>query len=195
MQLETNDSIVPVNTNPVELTFEEVKLSCPIEEGHRMIPVKTVCTIVNVDFQTQDNWLKDHPFFSQLYRLAYATGADGKRYEMRCLPIFDVNSWVASISMNNRKAGSIERQYRFMAWLRERLLETYKSVDVWIQENKYEQQLFTMKEQMEEQLYAAKKAVKDIQAKIKEVDTTIDDIRFNRFTGQTALPFGGEGQS
>lgn len=75
-----------------------------------MLPVKTLCGILDVDYQTQDNWLKQHPFFGQLYRLAYTTGADGKQYEMSCLSIFDVQGWVCSISLNNRKPGSVERQ-------------------------------------------------------------------------------------
>jgi len=76
-----------------------------------------------------------------------------------------------------------------MAWLREKMLDTYKSVDVWIQENKYESQLLDLKERTEEQLFKAKQTVKDLISKVKEIDTTIEDIRMNRFTGQTALPF------
>lgn len=178
---------------PVELTFEDVKLTCPIESGHRMIPVKTVCTIIDVDFKTQDNWIKEHPFLSQLYRTAPTTGADGKQYEMRCLSIFDLAFWVGSVRLVNRKPGSIERQYRFMTWLREKMMDFYKSVDVWIQENKYEQQLIELKEQTEEQLLMAKQTVKELSGKLKEIEVTIEDIRLHRFTGQTALPFPEDG--
>lgn len=177
---------------PAELVFEETKLSCPIEEGHRMVPVKTVCTILDVDYPSQDNWLKGHPFFSQLYSLSYTTGADGKNYKMSCLSIFDLYAWVGSISLDKRRPGSVEHQYRFMAWLREKMLDTYKSIDVWIQENKYEQQLLTLKEQTEEQLLAAQYTVKDLKARMKEIEITIEDIRMHRFTGQTALPFPEE---
>ncbi len=174
---------------PAELVFEETKLTCPIEDGHRMVPVKTVCTILDIDFQTQDSWLKGHPFFSQLYRLAYTVGADNKQREMNCLSIFDLYAWVASVTDNNRKPGSVERQYRLLVWLREKMLGTYKSIDVWIQENKYEQQLLTLKEETEEQLLIAQQTVRDLKSKMKEIETTIEDIRLNRFTGQTALPF------
>ncbi|MBL7780692.1 MAG: hypothetical protein JNM22_05695 [Saprospiraceae bacterium] len=174
---------------PAELVFEETKLTCPIEDGHRMVPVKTVCTILDIDFQTQDSWLKDHRFFSQLYRPAYTVGADNKQREMNCLSIFDLYAWVSSVTLNNRKPGSIDRQYRLLVWLREKMLDVYKSVDVWIQENKYEQQLLTLKEQTEEQLLVAMQTVKELKARAKEIDTTIEDIRMNRFTGQTALPF------
>lgn len=157
-----------------------------------MVPVKTVCSILDVDFQSQDSWLKEHPFFAQLYRISYTVGADNKTREMNCLSIFDLYAWVSSIGLRNRRPGSEERQYRFMAWLREKMLDTYKSIDVWIQENKYESQLLTLKEQTEEQLLAAQQTVRELKAKVKEIDVTIEDIRLHRFTGQTALPFPEE---
>lgn len=174
---------------PAELVFDQIKITCPIEDGHRMVPVKTICTILDVDFKTQDSWLKSHPFFSQLYRLAYTVGADNKDREMNCLSIFDLYAWVSSITMNNRREGSIELQYRFMAWIREKMLDTYKSVDVWIQENEYERQLMTLKEQVEDKLLEAQQTVKELKSKVVLIDTQIEDIRTHRFTGQTALPF------
>lgn len=178
-----------ISITPAELTFDDVRISCPIQDGHRMVPVKTVCELLDVNYQTQDSWLKAHPFFTQLYRLDYTVGADNKRREMNCMSIFDLYAWVASISNDKRKPGSLEKQYRFMAWLREKMLDTYKSIDVWIQENKYESQLLELKERTEEQLLQAMQTVKELKSKVKEIDTTIEDIRMNRFTGQTALPF------
>jgi hypothetical protein len=174
---------------PAELTFEEVRISCPIENGHRMIPVKTICTILDVQFKNQDSWLKEHPVFSQLYLLEGVVAADNKVRSMNCLPIFDLYAWVASISLNKREPESVRRQHRFMAWLREKMIDTYKSIDVWIQENKYEQQLLELKDQTEEQLLNAKKVVKELKGRMDEIHNTIEDIRAKRFSGQTALQF------
>lgn len=185
-----DNTLLPASQNETtELVFQETKLTCPIEDGHRMVPVKTVCTILDIDYQTQDSWLKEHEFYSQLYRLTYTVGADNKRREMNCLSIFDLYAWVASISTRNRAQPSIDRQTQFLIWIREKMLDVYKSVDVWIQENKYEQQLIQLKEQTEEQLLSAMQTVKELKSKVKEIDTTIEDIRLNRFTGQTALKF------
>lgn len=176
-------------STPYEVEFQNFKLTCPIEEGHKMLPIKTVCTIIDVDYLTQYNWIKQHDFFSQLYRLAYTTGADNKRYEMSCLSFFDTYAWVASISINNRDEESIQRQTLFLSWLREQMMTFYKSVDVFIQENKYEAELERMKEEIENQLLESQNQVKQLKNKLKEIDVTIDDIRHHRFTGQTALPF------
>lgn len=178
-----------LSITPYEVSFQDIKLTCPVEEGHKMLPIKQVCEILDVDYQTQDSWIKAHPFFSQLYRLAYIVAADNKRREMNCMSFFDTMSWVASITMNNRKEGSIEKQTLFLAWLREQTMLIYKSIDVFIQENKYEAELERMKEEVENQLLLSQNQVRELKNKLKEIDTTIDDIRQHRFSGQTALPF------
>ena len=173
----------------VELDFNGVILTCPIEEGHRMIPVRTICQIIDVDFKRQDNWLKEHPFFAQLYNLTPTTGADNKQYQMRCLSLFDVDGWLHSIGAKGRKPGSMEKQYAFLAWLREQKLKLYKSIDVFMQENRYELGLIEQKSDLVDQLHTAQDTVKTIKATIKKVDATIADVREKRYTGQTALPF------
>ena len=164
-------------------------LSCPLEEGHRMMPVKTVCQIIDVDFSRQDSWLKSHQFYSQLYKLTYTVGADGKERKMNCLSIFDIDGWVNSIGPQNRSEESIQKQYLFLAWLRERKLELYKSIDLFMQENRYELELIEMKERTLDELEAARDNVKELQKKYKQISTTIEDVRAKRYTGQTALPF------
>ncbi|MFN4254528.1 MAG: phage antirepressor N-terminal domain-containing protein, partial [Saprospiraceae bacterium] len=165
------------------------KLSCPLENGHRMLPVKTLCDILDVQYKEQDSWLKEHPFFSQLYRLAGVVAADGKVRDMNCLSVFDVQGWVCSISLNNRKPGSVEKQTAFLLWLRERTLEMYKSVDLFMQENKYELELTQLKVDTEAQIAEATQTVKKLKQSLKQIETQIEEIRVNRFTGQTALPF------
>lgn len=64
-----------------------------------MVPVRSICELIEVRFSAQDNWLKSHEYFSQLYQLASTTGADGKQYNMRCLPIFDVLSWLVFLAI------------------------------------------------------------------------------------------------
>ena len=174
---------------PIELHFEDITFTCPIEDGHRMIPVRTVCQTIDVDFKSQDSWLKKHPFFSQLYRPAYTVGADSKERKMNCLSIFDVNTWLGSISLNNRKEHSVEKQYVFMSWLREKKLELYKSIDLFMQENRYELELIEQKETVLDKLEEAQGQVKSIKDNLKQINTSIEEVRAKRYTGQTALPF------
>jgi hypothetical protein len=185
MENQSNLPAIPA----LELSYGDITLTCPLENGHRMVPVRRVCEIIDVDFKSQDNWLKSHQIYSQLYRLIPTTGADKKTYEMSCLSFFDLFGWLNSIGEKNRKPDSSEKQLMFMAWLRERHMEVYKAIDVFMQENKYELELIEEKERMLNELEAANDTVKEVKKRLQSVNRTIDDIREKRFTGQTALPF------
>lgn len=173
----------------LQLHYEKHTISCPLEDGVRMIPVKTICKIIDVQFKNQDSWLKKHPFFSQLYLLAGVVGADNKRRKMNCLPLLAVNTWVASISETHRKQESIDKQNALIAFLYHETNRLHKSIDVFMQENKYELELIELKESLNEQITEVKQTMKRLQEEEKKVNQTLKDIRVNRFTGQTALQF------
>lgn len=175
---------------PLELAYGEITLTCPIENGHRMVPVRTVCDIIDVDFKNQDSWLKKHPIYAQLYIPSTTVAGDNKERTMNCLSFFDLFGWLNSLGNDSaRRSGSVEKQMQFMAWLRERHMDIYKAVDVWRQENKYELQLLEDKEAALAELEAANEAVKEVKKRLSALNATIEEIRAKRFTGQTALPF------
>ena len=180
-------TIIPEESSPVLLKFGGVEITCPLINGHRMVPIKAVCEAIGVSFSAQDNWLKKHQYFAQLYKITYTTGADGKTYQMRCLSIFDIDGWVHSIGIRNRNEDSIQRQYEFLAWLREQKLELYKSIDQIKQENYRELELEKEKNETLHELLEIKTREKSVKERIKRLDTAIDEIRKYRFTGQTAL--------
>jgi metal-dependent hydrolase (beta-lactamase superfamily II) len=173
----------------LKLEFEDMEITCPIQEGHRMIPIKTVCQIIDVDFKTQDSWLKSHPLYSQLYRPSTTVAADGKERKMNCLSFFDTFGWLNSLTNNNRKPGSVEKQNLFMLWLREQHMNIYKAIELFQEENKYELSLIEKKEALLDQIQDAQEAARELKKELKQVDESIKDIREKRFTGQTALPF------
>lgn len=182
-------SLEEVKITDLVLDYQGISLPCPIDEGHHMVPVKTVCGIIDVDFKKQDNWLKKHSFFTQLYTLRYTTGADGKQYEMRCLPMFDVISWLASVTDHQRKEGSTKKQYAFMAWLRSEMLSMYKLIEVFQSENRYELELMEKKGNVLDELEEAQMKAKELKNYLKNINEKIEEVRAKRYTGQTALPF------
>lgn len=175
--------------NLITLDYQGTEISCPIEDGHRMVPIKTVCEIIDVQFKSQDSWLKEHPFYSQLYRLSGVVAADFKVRDMNCLPVFDVLSWLASVQNKHRRQESVEKQYAFMAWLRSEMLSMYKLIEVFQSENEYELSLITRKSELIDQQSELSTQMSDIKKQMKKIDSTLQDVREKRFTGQTALPF------
>jgi hypothetical protein len=171
----------------IKLTFNGTELSCPIDEGHKMVPIKPICEMIDVDYSTQNSWLKNHDFFGQLYRLAYTVGADNKERKMNCLSIFDLNSWLASISLNNRKDGSIEKQYALMAWVREQFLDDYKSKMQIVEDRNYELELLHKKDELEEELHDIKRREKELKKELTNVEDTLEKVRYDHATGQITM--------
>lgn len=182
-------NLAPVKLTELILDYQGISLPCPFREGHRMVPVKTVCQIIGIDFQTQDSWLKKHEIFAQLYSTSYTVGADNKRRAMNCLPMFDLYAWLSSVTDRNRDGESVKKQYTFMAWLRTQMVESYKSVEVSQEEHKYEHQLVNALADIEEQMLLNKEEGNQLKKKWQATKQSLEDVRINRLTGQTALPF------
>lgn len=90
-----------MKTNEVACINGVKILASTISEG--LVPVRPVCEALGVAFQSQNAKLKDHPVYSSVVTLSITTGADGKQYEMVCLPIEYFPGWLFSINPANVK--------------------------------------------------------------------------------------------
>ena len=80
-----------------------ISLQVVADEREQLVAVKPVCEILGVAYQSQQAKLKEHPIFGSVITLSVTTGADGKTYEMVCLPLRYFPSWLFSINPNNVK--------------------------------------------------------------------------------------------
>ena len=80
-----------------------ISLQVVADEREQLVAVKPVCEILGVDYPGQFAKLKEHPLYSSVIGLNSTTGADGKTYEMVCLPLRYFPSWLFSINPNNVK--------------------------------------------------------------------------------------------
>ena len=80
-----------------------ISLQVVADEREQLVAVKPVCEILGVDYPGQFAKLKEHPLYSSVIGLSSTTGADGKTYEMVCLPLRYFPSWLFSINPNNVK--------------------------------------------------------------------------------------------
>lgn len=169
------------------LDYEGTAIPCPIEHGHRMVPVKAVCEALQVQFKNQDSWLKEHPYYGQLYLLSGVVAADNKVRKMNCLPMIDLLGWVSSIATRNRSEESIARQYAFMAYFRQKLLQEYQQVTVLEQSLDQERELLNANKAEEEIIQGIEAELKARRKSIKEREKRIEQIRVNRVTGQIEM--------
>lgn len=171
----------------VDLSYGNVTLSCPVENGHKMISIKRICELIDVKYENQDSWLKNHQYFAQLYLLEGVVAADGKQRKMNCMSIIDVMTWLAHIKDDKRKPGSLEKQWQLMAWLREQFIEGYKSVEKVAQERAYELEVLQKKEELEDRLLTIDREKKELKKELGEVNENLEKLRYDDVTGQLKL--------
>lgn len=178
-----------LNITALNLEFEGIRISCPLTDGMRMVPIKPICELIDIQFKNQDSWLKGHPTFSKLYLLVGVVAADGKTRDMNCLPLFDTYAWLASIRDDKRRPGSVAKQTAFMAYLRGRMLDTYKEIALIKAENEMELMLLERKAEIAEERNVLAEKDKRLQKELKDVDVSLTEIRTSRFNNQLKLPF------
>lgn len=171
----------------ITLEYEGINIPCPIEHGHRMVPVRHVCDALQVKFTNQDTWLKDHPYYSHVYLLTGTRDSQNRTAEMRCLPMFDLLAWVSSIGIHNRSDESVARQYAFMAFFRAKMLEEYQQITVVERSLDQERELLKANEAELEIISQLKADIKQRESKVKQREQRIEAIRFNRVTGQISM--------
>lgn len=179
----------------VNLDYQGNNLPVVTSEGHKMIPVRTVCEIIGVQYKVQDSWLKNHPFYAQLYRLDGVVAADGKVRQMNCLPIFDTLSWLSSITSNKRKEGSADVQYQFMTWLRGKMLEFYHSVDALMVAHREEVSLLKQLNEAQGKLLEYKDLVADQKKEVTKIQNSIAIIQDSKLKTQLRLDFPKAGSN
>ncbi len=84
-------------------TVNNVSLQVVADDREQLVAIKPVCEILGVDAKSQREKIEGHPLFSSVRVLSPSTGADGKTYEMVCLPLRYFPSWLFSINPNNVK--------------------------------------------------------------------------------------------
>lgn len=74
-----------------------------IENGQKLVPVKPICEALGVQYPSQKEKIEKDEILSSVVRLSRTTGADGKQYEMFCLPLKFIFGWLFTINPANVK--------------------------------------------------------------------------------------------
>ena len=84
------------------------------ENNRKLIPIRPICDALGIDEDVQNRKLKEDDFLSSVATLSVATGADGKQYEMVCLPYEFIFGWLFTINPKNVKeeAREVVSKYR-----------------------------------------------------------------------------------
>jgi len=72
-------------------------------ENDKLIPIKPICELFGIADRPQREKLNSDPLYASVGMLSISTGADGKQYEMYCLPFSYCLAWMLGINSANVK--------------------------------------------------------------------------------------------
>lgn len=82
-------------------TINGIEIAAVRDEEHNFfVPVKPICEAIGVDPEAQRQRIMRHYILGSVAFALKATGADGKTYEMVCLPLEYVYGWLFTIDAN-----------------------------------------------------------------------------------------------
>lgn len=68
-----------------------------IDDKQKLVPIKPICEILGIDAKAQRDRINRDEIYNSVGVMTTSTGADGKEYEMLCLPIEYISGWIFSI--------------------------------------------------------------------------------------------------
>jgi uncharacterized tellurite resistance protein B-like protein len=136
----------------------------------QLVAIKPICQALGIDHKSQWQKIKDDEDLSSAGMLYATTGADGKQYEMYCLPIRYIFGWLFSINPKNVKpeARQSVRTYRKACY---NALYDYffKQPMKQLEQNQIEISLLEQLSEYSQQKETLNKSITDIKRKLEKL--------------------------
>ncbi len=151
------------------------------EDGEMCVPIKPICEAIGIAFPAQYTKIKEDPSFESVVTIIVTTGADGKKYEMVCLPLRRIYGWLYTINPGKVAPEAREAVMKYRDQCNDVLYDYFfnknqKLMDI----NRAEMaELENLRSLMTEE--------KDVKLRIKESKERIDKIRASRLDDQPSL--------
>ncbi|MDE6553339.1 MAG: phage antirepressor N-terminal domain-containing protein [Muribaculaceae bacterium] len=151
------------------------------ENGQTLVPIKPICDAIGVAHQTQKTKIHEDEILSSVGTLRMSTGADGKQYDMFCLPLEFVYGWIFTINPRNVNPQAKESVIKYK---RECYEVLYRHFFNRAQRQAESNQAEAAELEHLRQLIGQEKEVK---SQINETKKRIDSIRASRLDDQPSL--------
>lgn len=159
------------------------------ENVGKFVPIKPICSVLGIAFEPQYQKLKDDEDLSSVVTLRITTGADGKKYEMVCLPMEFIFGWLFTISPKNVSLDAKESVRRYRMECYKALFNHFSERSTFIEEK--QQRLI----EQSEVVMAAQEVFNQSKEQLKEAKKQYDSIKaidFNQWKEnqrQLQIPF------
>lgn len=151
------------------------------EQGDVLIPIRPICEALRVSYERQYRKVYDDEFLSSVVALRATTGADGKKYEMVCLPLQYVFGWLFTINPANvsEEARPAVKRYRLECY--DALYNHFaRARQRQLDENREEIRLL-------DEISRAKDTLSESKASLRNLETKLAKLRAARLDEQPSL--------
>ena len=140
-----------------------------------LIPIRPICQALGIDEDGQRRKIYDDEFFNPVAKLSLATGVDKKEYEMVCLPLPYIFSWLATINPKKVKEEAKEAVQLYR-------LECSKVIfEAMFLKNKFLQEKDILIEQKLKELESIRTNFKNAKLKLDEANKDLKEARIITF--------------
>ncbi len=151
------------------------------EDGTIIVPIKPICTVLGIDDKAQREKISEDEDLSSVGVLSPSTGADGKSYEMLCLPLRYVYGWLFTINPKNVAAAARESVRKYRQQCYDILYDHFEGkTRRQIESNRAEKAILGTIERLTEE-------EKTIKTQLKEAKENLSKIRASRLDDQPSL--------
>lgn len=158
----------------------------------QLVAIRPICEALGIDRKRQQDKIAEHPILSSVGGLAPLTGADGKTYDMYCLPYEYIFGWLFTINPANVKEEARESLIRYQQECYRALYEHFTEPQTFLKEKqRVIEAKVTEYQDCQRRFRDAQKLMNDAKAELNQVmKITIDEWRMNN--RQMSLPFKEE---
>lgn len=150
-------------------------------DGEIFVPIKPICEAIGIDVESQRDKIQADEILNSVAVFCTATGADGKQYEMHCLPLRYTYGWLFTINPKKVAPAAREAVVRYRRECYDVLYEHFTgSMQRTIAFNNAEIALL-------EQINSAASREKEAKADRKKAEETLDKLRSERLNPQPTL--------
>lgn len=151
------------------------------EDGTVLVPIKPICTAIGVDFKAQHTKIQEDEILSSVITLRVTTGADGKQYEMVCLPLKYIYGWLFTINPKNVAPEIKESVIKYRKECYEVLYDHFTG------RMKKTNELNQEEIRILNELRKALEQKKELTSTIKNLEKSLDDLRSDRLDPNPSL--------
>lgn len=159
------------------------------DTSEKLVPVRPICDALGVAHQPQFERLKSDPILNSVVTSSMSTGADGKQYEMTCLPLKYVFGWLFRIDSRNVKEEARESVLKYQTMCYDALYDYFTGYAMFVEERQraIDVQLDVVK-QARKEFRTANTTMRDAELALDKLRTfTFDDYRASKM--QLTIPF------